>query len=147
MKTSKSISFLAAAFLLVLGSAACGIVSRAGSDPSTGGSVIVHGHAVKAIGQGPTVIHAYAAEQGARLYTVTMVTGSDSDCGGVPSGDARRVEVRPNRRTFLTIERGEMGCLATPNTRGFKFSWHAHVRKIPTPGRGAAVMASADQAE
>lgn len=64
---------------------------RVGAPPSrsTRGSVVTHGQSVRAIVQGPTVIHAFAADTGGALFTAPFVTGSDSDCGIVSSGDTR----------------------------------------------------------
>lgn len=91
------------------------------------GFVEARGHTAKAIVQGPHVIHAYSADAGGDLYVAPALTGTDADCGMVPLDAASRpVSIRREQRVELTVEAGEVACLATSKTRNFELLWHGH---------------------
>jgi hypothetical protein len=126
MKNFISISVVFVASSLVFGCAGTG-VTRSGPASATRGSVVTHGQSVKAIVQGPTVIHAFAANSGGALFTVPFVTGSDSDCGTISSGGTHRpAAIPPDQRVVLTVEPGQIACLVTAKARTFELLWHAH---------------------
>jgi hypothetical protein len=126
MKTLTAISMVFAASSLAFGCAGA-VVTSSNPASATRGAVVVHGQSVKAVVQGPTVIHAYAADRGGGLYAVPVVTGSDTDCGlGPPAGDQQATPIPRERMMVVTVEAGQMVCLATSKTRAFELLWHAY---------------------
>jgi hypothetical protein len=112
---------------LAFGCAGTGTVRSGVASAAARGTVVTRGQAVKAIVQGPAVIHAYTADFGGGLYTAHAVTGSDSDCGKVsPAGAPSSEAIRREERVVLKVERGQIACLATSSPRKFELLWHAH---------------------
>ena len=88
--------------------------------------MVVRGRTVKAIALGPRVIHAFAGQAGGGLFIAPAITGSDSDCEAASLDEARRpVRMVADQRAVLTLENGEVACLATSNPRPFELLWHA----------------------
>jgi hypothetical protein len=141
MKNVASIPVLFVAASLIFG---CATVEggRSGAASTTRGSMIVHGRSAKAVVHGPAVIHAYAVDRGGSLYTVPVVTGSDSDCIVPSDGLRHSASIRPDQRVVQTIEPGEMACLATSVTRDFELLWHAH-KDVNEPRPAAQVALTA----
>jgi hypothetical protein len=141
MRNVASIPVLLVASSLIFGCATVG-GGRSGAASTTRGSMVVHGRSAKVVVHGPAVIHAYAVDRGGSLYTVPVVTGSDSDCI-VAADDVRRsASIRPDQRLVQTVEPGEMACLATSVTRDFELLWHAH-KDVNAPRPAAQVALSA----
>jgi hypothetical protein len=127
MKNFIAISTVFSASSLMFGCAGAGLMPS-NTASATRGAVVAHGPAVKAVVQGPTVIHAFAMEAGGGLYAVPVVTGADSDCAmAPPAGSQERTAILPDHRMVMTVNAGQMACLVTSKTRNFELLWHADV--------------------
>lgn len=104
--------------------------------------MVVPGTSVKAIVLGPKVIHAFASNSGAGLYTVPASDHADRDCAAALRSDAREpIPMARDRRVVFSVAAGEIACLATSGKRDFELLWHATGDVPRETSNGSAAMA------
>jgi hypothetical protein len=125
MKTNK---LLALASFLALGFAGAGI-AHAGEGTQRG-QVQLAAAAAKAVVVGPAAIHAYSQFSGATLFVVDVVTGTDHDCAAAAARGGRALAA--DQIASLTLQAGQMACVASTGDRGIELLWHAR-KAAPAP--------------
>jgi hypothetical protein len=129
MKTNSMILSLVSALSIAAGTARVAHAQEA-SAPMRG-AVQVQAHAVKAVVAGPVAIHAYSEFSGAKLFVVTVVSGSDADCAGVRTGAGTSLVA--DRAGTLTVGAGQLACVETTAARGSELLWHAQADRAAAP--------------
>ena len=111
--------------LVMLGGAGLASARPAGER----GTVVARGAAHKVIAAGPVALHVYAQSSGGSVYTVPAVTGTDRDCSG---SKGPMTPVRADRVATVSVEEGQVACLATATSGSFELLWHAVGHPAPT---------------
>jgi hypothetical protein len=102
-------------------------------DADRRGQVHVTGAAVKAVTQGPAVLHGYSGFGGGTLFVAPVVAGDDTDCATALAKrqDGGRQVLIADRMAYVPVAAGQVACLVTDTRHSFELLWHA----FPTTAR------------
>ena len=126
MKTNSMILALVSA-LSIAGAAR--VAHAQETSTPTRGTVAVKAQGAKAVVA--VAIHAYSEFSGAKLFVVSVVSGSDADCAGVRTGAGTSLVA--DRAGTLTVGAGQLACVETTAARGSELLWHAQADRAAAP--------------
>lgn len=88
--------------------------------------------AAKAVVVGPTAISAYSEFSGAKLFVVTAVTGTDSDCQAAAQTSTAS-PLPGDKMQTLSVGAGQLACVVASSDRNIELLWKAQKDSVPAP--------------
>ena len=121
----KVISKLLGLSLFVVGCATGGGAQPLAARVGRTRSLQLEGPATRSVVSGPSVIHAYSANGGARLFTADAVTATDQDCQRARSrAGASEAHLRADQVVTFDVPAGRVACVETTSAGAHELLWH-----------------------